>query len=233
MTLVDDPQAESPSSAEARPRFGRWFERFPRLRTMLVLAALVTVLNLVHVNKYTVISPFDEYAHIDSMIRGSDGQVLVQPDDQLTQETLQEVACRDSEEVEFPRCGAERYDPTDFTYKGYNQATSHSPYYYVITGLAARVLRAPPPTDSLVTWARVLGTAWLLLGFYFALRAADLLGLPHLPVALALLMFAAVPPVIHATNTVNPDATGVVSGAAALLAVLSWERRHVGLLVVA
>lgn len=234
MTVVGErPAASTPESAPRGALIARLVERFPRLRTMLVLGALVAVLNMVHVSNYSVISPFDEYAHIDSMIRGSRGQILVHPDDQLTQATLDEVACRESEHAEFPKCSPERYDPAEFTYRGWNQASSHSPYYYVITGLTARVLWAPPPTDSIVTWARMLGTAWLLLGFYLVLRGADLLELPRVPVALALLLFAVVPPVIHATNTVNPDATGIVSGAVALLAALAWERRGVGLWIVA
>src|SRR5574341_595117 len=146
MTVVGEKPATPPTEPASASFWSRVSARFPRLRTMLVLAALVTVLNMVHVNKYTVISPFDEYAHIDSMIRGSRGQFLVHPDDQLTQETLDEVACREGEHASFPQCSREPYDPRDFTYRGWNQASSHSPYYYVITGLAARVLRAPPPT---------------------------------------------------------------------------------------
>jgi len=192
---------------------------------MLVLIVLVLALNVAHLRAYDYISPFDEYAHVDSVDRGSRGQVIVQPDDQLGQETLREVACRGSEFIPaLPRCRPGRYDPTEFVYRGWNQASAHSPWYYVATGLGVRALRALPGPGGLVTWARVLGSAWLLLGLYLTLRAADGLGLPRGPTLAALVMVAAVPAVLHASTTVNPDTSGMVGGAAVLLAVLAWER---------
>ena len=210
-----------PASARSRRPLGR---RFPRARIMITLVGLVLVLNLVHVHAYTLISPFDEYAHIDSVARGAHGQVLVQPDDELGQDTLREVACRGSEFTGFPRCRPGQYDPERFVYRGWNQASSHSPYYYVITGTGVRVLRAPPTGGGIVTWARILGSAWLLVGFYLVVRAAEYLGVRRGPLALVLIMTAAAPAVLHSSTTVNPDAAGIVGGGAVLLAALAWEK---------
>ncbi|MGI8797541.1 MAG: hypothetical protein ACR2IR_13335 [Acidimicrobiia bacterium] len=226
MTLLD---SQPSTDAPAPHRLGRWSRRFPRAIPMLVLAGLVLVLNPLHVRAYTKVSPFDEYAHIDSMIRGSRGQILVQPDDKLLQETLDEVACREADTevtgLRFPRCREGRYDPATFAYRGWNQASAHTPYYYVLTGVAARALRAPsPPDDSIVTWARLLGAVWLLVGMYLVLRAGEYLGVARVPLVLALVLVAASPALLHASTTVNPDGAAFIGGAAVLLAALAWEQ---------
>jgi hypothetical protein len=149
----------------------------------------------------------------------------------LTQEALREVACRGSQFHGFPPCRPGRYDAEAFAFEGWNQASGHSPPYYVITGIAARALRAATPVGGLVAAARMLGAVWLLVGLYLTLRAAELLGVARSPTMLALVLVAAVPSVLHASTTVNPDVAGVVGGAAVLLAALAWERTGRDLIV--
>jgi hypothetical protein len=202
---------------------------------MAFLAAAVILLVVLHVRAYPVVSPFDEIHHIDYLERASRGQVIVQDDDRLTQSTLHEVTCRREETAlvpygvknpkTFPPCGSGHFDPDDFAWRGYNAAAPHTPDYYLVTGMTARVLRASGLIGSLVTWARLLGGAWLLLGCYLVLRAADVFGLSRLSVALALLLVIPTPALLHATATVNPDASAFVGGAALLLATLAWEKR--------
>jgi hypothetical protein len=199
--------------------------RFPRLGAMLVLAGLVLVLNVMHVRDYTFLSLFDETHHIDYLIRGARGQVVLQPADQLTQEALSDAACHGSQIVPFPECGRRHYEADDFVWRGLNAASSHSPYYYVVTGQLARALRVLPTSpDSLVTWGRLLGSAWLLLGCYLTLRAGDLLGLDRTLVVLALVTMVTTPVLLHASTTVNPDAAAFMGGALALFSCLAWER---------
>jgi hypothetical protein len=84
----------------------------------------------------------------------------------------------------------------------------------------------------LVTWARILGSAWLLVGFYFLLRIGEMLGVWRTMLVVALIFVAATPALLHADTIVNPDATALPSGAAVLFAALAWERRGKGLWLV-
>jgi hypothetical protein len=218
--------------------------RFPRAKVMLPLAALVLVLNVLHVRAYATVSPFDEIHHLDYLIRGSRAQPFLQLDDRLTQEALRDIACRRHEQglvpygVErpssMPVCGGGPFDARDFVWRGHNAAASHTPTYYLVTGSTARVLKAVAhQPQSLVTWGRLLGSVWLLVGCYLVVRAAELLSIGRVPLLFGLLLASAVPAQLHASTTVNPDATAFAAGAGVLLAALAWERRGRGLWIVA
>jgi hypothetical protein len=218
---------ERSSSAETPPPslLKRFSQRFPRGVAMLVLAGLLLTVNVMHVKDYSFLSLFDETQHVDYVLRAADGQVVIQPDDQLTQATLREAACHGSQTFAFPECGRDRYDAEDFLFRGLNSAAGHSPYYYLVTGQLANAFSAVPGApDNLVTWARLLGSAWLLLGCYLTLRIADSLGIRRTLAVLALVLVAMTPVLLHGSTTVNPDATAFPSGALVLLACLAWER---------
>jgi hypothetical protein len=230
MTVTDEQTSEAADSAEAADRPDadrlrhRLARRFPRAGTMLILGVLVVILNGLHVYSYTAVSPFDENLHIDQLVRSSRFE-LVQTDDGLSQEAMHEVACRGSEVVVFPACKEGRYEPNDFSYNGWNTASSAPPYYYLVTGATARILSAPAG-NSIVNWGRVLGSLWLLVGVYFVVRAAEYFSVRRLPLVLGVIVVVASPSLLHASNTINSDATAFVGGAAVLLAGLSWERRR-------
>jgi hypothetical protein len=232
MTIVREAQTGTREVEAAGTGLGLLDRRFPRAKWMLPLVVLVLVLHGLHVWAYPRISPFDEYAHIDSTIRASRGQFFVQPDDKLTQQTLSEVACRGSEYTSFPRCKhGGRYDAKTFVWKGYNQASSYPPWYYAATGLVARVPSAV--FGGLVTWARLLGALWVLVGVYLVIRAGEYLGVDRRWLAVALALVIASPALLHSTNTVTPDGSGFAAGAAVLVAVLAWERDRRSLWLVA
>jgi hypothetical protein len=207
--------------------------RFPRLPAMLLLSVIVVVLVVPTARTVSGISLIDEREHIDNMLRGSHGRIG-HPGQQLTQETLRELCARGraapfipnyAPVAPFPACPSSgRLDPAAFAYKGVNTSTQDPPYY-LVTGLTARALRAlTPGWESLVTWARVLGAAWLLAGMYLVLRLGDLLEIDRKPLVAALVFVAALPTQLHAETTVNPDAMAFLAGAAILLAGLAWER---------
>jgi hypothetical protein len=227
---VTDPSArtdEPPPTTAARAAslWARFTRRYPRGAAMLVLTVLVLLVTLMHIRVYTYFSPYDENHHADYLIRAARGQIVLQADDPMTQEALREYACHGSQVTVLPECGLDHYRAADLTPRGTNAAAAHSPYYYAITGLPARALAALPLTpNSLVTWARVLGSAWLLLGCYLTLRVAGLLRVKQLPVVLALIFLAVSPVLLHASTTVNPDASAFACGAIALLGALAWER---------
>jgi hypothetical protein len=231
MTLTDEQTAEAGERPRAQSLPARLSRRFPRAGTMLILGVLILILNGLHVHAYTVISPFDENFHIDTMIRSSRFE-FVQPDDTTTQESLDEVACRGTDDIApWPPCKKEgRYKPEEFSYKGWNGASSEPPYYYFVSGVTARILRAPDG-KSIVTWGRVLGSLWLLVGVYFVVRAAEYFAIRRLPLLLSVMLLVASPSLLHATNTINANGSGFVCGAVVLLAGLSWERRRASLWV--
>jgi hypothetical protein len=221
---VDQPSVTGSRAEGVRTSVAAFFDRFPRVKPMLVLAVALLVLNVLTLRTVSQVSAIDEREHIDYLLRGSHGRIG-QNGDVLTQETLRELCSRGSEIVVWPPCTPGRLDPREFAPRGINVSTQ-APFYYLATGLSARALRAATPGwESLVTWGRALGTLWLLVGCYLLLRAGELLRIPPWLVVGALVLVAALPTQLHASTTVNPDATAFVSGAAVLLAVLAWERR--------
>ncbi len=228
-TVPDTPAlaAEAPVKRGALERLG------PRAPAMLVLAVLIILLNGVTVFRVSSVSRIDERYYIDDLIKASDFSVN-QSGDRLAPETLVELCERGGQApLRFPPC-TEHPNAKGFAVGGVNWLES-VPTYFFLTGVPARALRALPidlsPRDSLVTWARLLGTAWLLLGCYFTLRIGDLLGVRRRNVVLGLLLAVATPALLHASTIVNPDATAFAAGSGVLLAVLAWERRHCGLWV--
>ena len=205
--------------------------RFPRAGTMLLLAVLVLALNGITVHKSEQVSIIDEPYWIDHLVRGSHFQVE-HTGDVISQETLRELCTRGYEGGRTPPCHPGHLEPKRYLPGGVN-FTGHSPFYFFITGPIARVLRASPidlsPNDSLVTWGRLLGSAWLLLGVYFTLRAGELLGVKRRNLVIALVLVVASPSLLHLSTIVNPDATAFPAGAAVLWAALAWEQRGKGL----
>jgi len=213
--------AEAPRESLAT----RFTRRFPRGLTMLVLAVLVLAVNVMHIQAYAFLSPYDENHHIDYAYRAAHGEIVIQPDALFADEVLPEFACHGSQVAGWPECGRDDYEPEAFGWRGVNSAVAHPPYYYVATGVTARALAALPATpDSFVTWTRVLGSAWLLLGCYLTLRIADSFRIKRIVSFFALLFLAMSPVLLHASTTVNSDATAFASGAFLLLTCLAWER---------
>lgn len=207
--------------------------RFPRAKAMLLLALLVFTLNGITLHKVSTVSVIDESYWIDYLVRGSHFEIE-QAGDRILPESVREVCTRGSPANGKP-CG-EHPRAKDYFFKGVN-VTGHSPFYFLVTGPIARALRATPidlpPNDSLVTWGRLLSSAWLLLGLYFMLRAGEILRVRRSMLVVASVLIAATPALLHATTTVNPDATAFAAGAAVLWAGLAWERRGKGIWLVA
>jgi hypothetical protein len=236
-TENDTPARASGGGSRGREAWAAFGRRFPRGPAMLLLAVLLFTLNGVSSHKVSSVSAIDETYWIDSLVRGSRFETVDQGDP-ITQEAVRERCTRGSQLGKTRPCepghlDAERYG----FYQGVNITAGHSPFYFLVTGPIARVLRASPidlpPNDSLVTWARLLGTAWLLLGWYLVLRVADLLAINRKLVVIALLVMSATPQLLHISTIVNPDQTAVPAGAAMLLAAVAWDRRRCKLWVFA
>ena len=170
------------------------------------------------------ISPLDELMHIDYLLRGA-GPGFLRMSDRFSQEAMDEISCRRHPSQPLPACGARPYRPEDYSWEGRNLASSHSPYYYVATGVVARGLRAVLPGDSIVTWARALGSVWLVAGLALILASARRLAVSDWAVVPFLAVLALSPSTQHAATTVNPDATSVFAGGLVLLATLRALQR--------
>lgn len=232
MVTLRTPPSESATRAGPGRQLNRFVARFPRAPAMLVLTIAVLALPALTSGVESHVSAVDEREHIDHLVRGSRGE-LIQGGNQLTQETLRELCTRGSEYIEWPKCKSGRLDPADYSVGGVN-AAGDRPFYYIVNGPAARALNAlTPGSQSLVTWGRLLGSAWLLLGMYLVVRAGDRLGLSRWAVVPALVLVAALPIQLTASATVTPDAMAFAVGAAGLLAGLWWEATGRGLWLLA
>jgi hypothetical protein len=195
---------------------------------MLLVTAVVLILNVPTALRVEQVSPIDETYWMDYMLRGAKLQ-LERPGSPILPETISELCARGTNNGPLPECKQHPVDPKKLYFRGAN-ITGHAPFYFLVTGVVARALRATPidlpPGDSLITWARILGSVWLLVGLYCGLRVGELLGVSRRLLIVALLFVAATGALYHASTIVNPDVTALPTGAAVLLAGVSWEKRR-------
>ena len=194
---------------------------------MLLVAALVFTLNAITVFRVEHVSAVDEQYWIDHLLRGADFGVE-RAGVSILQETVREKCERGMDFPAVPPCTAGHLDARKYGFWHGVNIAGRPPFYFLITGPIARVLRASPvdlpPNDSLVTWARLLGTAWLLVGLYCLLRIGEILRVNRWMLAVAMIFISATPAMLHANTIVNTDTTAFPAGAAVLLAALVWER---------
>ena len=108
---------------------------------MLLLILLVFTLNGITTHKVSQVSRIDEHFWIDHLVRGSKFEIA-QAGDHLTDEATVELCLRGG--VGFlgakEKCPPGKVDPRDIVWKGVNIA-GHTPFYFLIIGPVARVLR--------------------------------------------------------------------------------------------
>ena len=245
------------SGSGPRSWWAAFTRRCPRGPAMLLLIVLVFTLNGITSHKVSQVSQIDEQYWIDQLVNGSNFEIT-QSGDRLSDEAIYELCLRGGAGVGqvatrpgsatperrqparpvLPKhCTFGKIDAEDLgVWKGVDIA-GHTPFYFLVTGPIARALRATPldlpPNDSLVTWGRLLGSVWLLVGWYLVLRIGDLLRVNRRMLTVALVFLTGTAALLHASTIVNPDQTAVPSGAAVLLAALAWEKRGKGIVWVA
>jgi hypothetical protein len=225
---ADAPQDDDGSTRTWRDRLAGFDRRFPRGRLMLLLLGLVLVLNVTTAMRVDRVSRIDEQYWIDHLLHGADFSID-RPGVPILQETVREKCERGMEDEFVPACKKGHMKPAQYGYWHGLNITSNEPHYFFVTGLTARLLRATPidlpPGDSLVTWARLLGSAWAMAGLYCIVRIGEILAIRRRLLLVACTLIIATPALLHANTIVTPDATALLAGAAVLLAALSWERR--------
>ncbi len=200
---------------------------------MLLLIVLIFTLNGITTHKVSAVSAIDENQWIDYLVRGSKFEVA-HAGERVEDESVRELCVRGALTLprRHPACDAKPIDASKYGYFGGVNIAGHSPFYFLISGPIARLLRASPidlpPNDSMITWARLLGSVWLLLGWYLVLRIGDILRVSRRWLVVSIVFLSATPALLHASTIVNPDQTAVPAGAAVLLAIVAWERRGRG-----
>jgi len=133
----------------------------------------------------------------------------------IAEPILAHWACVGQEGYELPECGSED-GAWAFPYDGQNYNFAHPPMYYAVVGLPARALDAMFVGIDFVTAARLMGVVWLAGGMFMLYSALRRWRLDPAAALIAPLLLPAFPRILHASTTVNPDATAAVFGAAAV-----------------
>lgn len=193
----------------------------------IVLLTLGLVLAMVHVGQYRLLSPIDEWAHIDYLYKAADGSI-VRRGDLLGQGAMRELACRgiDAEFGEIPCRPGGTYHPSEFYNLKHSQADHNPPTYYWLTAAAGRVVMGFGE-DNLVDAGRVVGGLWLGLGLLVFWLAARRLQISPLARGALIVLMGVTPAVVHASSTINTDATSLLAGSLVALGVIAWEERSI------
>lgn len=197
--------------------------RLPNILSVATICAITAIICLPGISRFVGVSIFDEMTHVDYAYRIAFENRVPRSIEPIADPVLEEWACRPTswnpDETLCQDTSAGEAGPEEFPGKGLNYNGFHPPLYYALTGWGARVILAAtsPFTElSLVVAMRVMSTVWLAAGlsaFYGVLR------LWHVRRSLALavtIMLGSTPAIASFGMQVNPDATAVLAGAAAV-----------------
>lgn len=194
------------------------------LLAVLLLGAIVVGL---HVRDDGRLSPIDETQHIDYLVKAAHFQIprLGELDGAVAR---QEAACRGIElaQLPLPSCADATTAPNQaFPELGIDTSGDDPPLYYVTTGVTAEAMKTVLHLGSVATAARLLGFAWLAAGIVLFWLAMGELGVATAVRTGVSALMVTTPVMVHTSVTVTSDTVLFVGGAAALYAVLRWERR--------
>jgi hypothetical protein len=202
-----------------------------RAAPFLYLFAIGIALSAVHVAGYRQLSPIDELRHVDYAMSVTHLH-LVRLGDLIGQEAMRAEACRGVDLPTWldPPCRSTRFNPVAFRDDGYQTASAHPPTYYLTVGLVSRAAVGLGLFDNFVDPARLMGGVLLGAGLVLTYLAGLRLGLRSGALLAALTLVPTTSAVLHASSTVNPDATAVLAGGLVLVAAVAWEQRRLGTL---
>ncbi|HPU39580.1 MAG TPA: hypothetical protein PLS63_08405 [Microthrixaceae bacterium] len=179
-----------------------------------LIMVVVVAFNWLHVAAYKPLSPIDEFQHVDYLYKAGKGE-MVGRGDLVGDEAMHEEACRGIDAVGpvLPCLPIGSYNASQFQEGGQNTAYIHSPVYYFGTAWVGKVVVKVTPIDNLMKAARLLGPMWVLPALLLMVPTMRLLGARVASRFAVSLLAVTVPMVLHATATVNPDATALLGGA--------------------
>jgi hypothetical protein len=187
-----------------------------------------------HLRQFPMLSALDELQHLDALDAATHGRVI-RVGDRVGQLAMSTQACRGIDApLNMPSCHPGRpYDPSIFQEDGFNTADVHPPTYYFLTSVPARMLVTVGLAEDLFEGGRIAGGIWLGLGAVAFWRLTRRLGIDPGGSWTSLILVATTPVVVHASATVNPDATALLASCMVGLAALAWEDGRLSVWVLA
>ena len=204
-------ETEDPVAGFGEPR--SWWARAALVVISAVLLPAVLVAFVIVQNP--AYSKLDEPAHADYLRRIEQGEVP-RVGDKMLEESVADVQCRTVQGRVNAPCGLPSYEPEILGANGYQYEAQQPPLYYVVTA-GLRQLARIGPADDFVTTARLTGVAWLSAGLLAFWAACRRLGCGWWPTAIVTSLLTLGPGVLYQSATINNDAAGILTGAAALL----------------
>lgn len=192
---------------------------------MFAIMLLPVTLVSLHVKIYRTFSPIDERQHVDYLYRISRGELLGMGV-QIGQDALRDEACRGVDWPMFnPPCHPnEPYNPDIYPDLGYNSAHIHPPTYYFLTAIAVKTFDVIGIAENFVSAGRVAGGLWLALALVLFWHVGASLGIGVIARVIVMVLLLTTPTILHASSTVNPDASALFAGTLLLLATITFER---------
>lgn len=187
---------------------------------LVALLILAHVLVLGSVATMTQLSPIDEAAHFDYLVRFPDPPAS---GERMTEETLTVWACQGVIlSFEMPACDVTPHDPDAFPGQAYNLAGTHPPLYYAVTSGLAHVISGILDI-SFFTAARTVGAFWLSLLLMACYALAVTIGASRTAAVGATALLAATPSLVTSAATLGPDVATAAVGGILILAVVKCD----------
>jgi hypothetical protein len=185
-----------------------------------------------HLRAFPMLSALDELQHLDALDAATHGRVI-RVGDRVGQLAMTTQACRGVDATAFDMpCHPDRpYDPAEFQENGYNTADVHPPTYYFLTSVPARMLVTVGLAEDLFEGGRIAGGIWLGLGAVAFWRLTRRLGIDPWGSWTSLILVTTSLVILHASATINPDATALLGSCLVGLALIAWEDGRLSLWV--
>jgi hypothetical protein len=177
---------------------------------------------------HPLLSPFDEFDHLDYLDRTAHFHLL-HSGQQVHQAAMRIQTCRGGLEgvgrTGSGVCGGV-YDSHAFQWQGLSTADIHPPLYYLLTGPPARLLAATGAPRDFLEAGRLLGGVWLGGALMLLISAGRRLGARPWVLGATCLGILTAPAVIRANALVTNDASSMFVGALVLWSVVRWEGQY-------
>lgn len=172
-------------------------------------AGLVAVLAGAFLTHSDFHNPLDEYTHFDFVIKVAQDLNIPMMRDTMGQTALQEWACSGEPSFAALTCGDAYQDPSRAPWSGSSPATQYATPYYLLTGLATRLLHTTLPGLSWMDSARVASVMWLAGLAALIVAVGRRLGGPTTAAVAAGILVCSLPQVLIQGSSVNNDIPAV------------------------
>ncbi|WP_395244784.1 hypothetical protein ACGGZK_03000 [Agromyces sp. MMS24-K17] len=178
-------------------------------------AVLVFTFGAIQIARLTMLSAYDEAAHLDYAWKVAHGQ-LPFPGSLLSPETLDSWSCRGQHNLTLPACGSAAGNG-DYPARGENYLM-HPPVFYAVSGAFARAVSALGIVDF-ADAARFASLIWLLAGMVVLYAALLVWRMPWKVAAPVVAIIPSIHMIFQSSTTVNNDASAVFAGGLAVYAL--------------